>query len=99
MGREDQGGLQEGIARGVKIRKRQVVRRISKWRDWRLHPITRKIDPFEKVANLVTANAERDLQDFGAGHLLAESRIEACPTLLDKAEVKGRRVSYRLDVR
>ena len=50
------------------------------------------------MAYLVPTDTERDLQDFRARHLLAESRVEARTSLLDKAKVKRRRVGDRLDV-
>ena len=65
----------------------QAVRGID-GRSWRLHRIPRKVHPFQKVANLVSADTKCDLQHLQTGDLLTQSAIEARTTLLNEPEVK-----------
>ncbi len=74
------------------------MHRILKWRHRGLYPIACKIDPFQKVSDLVSANAECDLQHFETADFLAKCRIETRAALFDVSEVESRYVRDRLDV-
>jgi len=45
-------------------------------RDGLLHSITGEVDPFEKVSDLVSANAKGDLKHFRIGHFLTHGCVE-----------------------
>src|SRR6202051_1236209 len=96
--REDQVRLEELIGRHVEVRKRQTAHRIAQRSDWRLHPVARKINPLQEVADLVATNAECDVEDLGAGYFSAERRIQARTSLFNETEVEGSGVGNRLDV-
>ena len=53
------------------IGKRQLGYRVLKRRNRGLHCVARKINPLQEVSDLVSANAQRDFQDFQTADLLA----------------------------
>ena len=107
---KDQAGLNQRVVRvgctgwivGVewkeKIRKRKAGLGVRHRRDRRLNPIARKINPFQKVSDLVSPNTLRDFQHFQAAGFPAKRRIETRPTLFDVSEVKRSDVSNHLDM-
>src|SRR5271169_534440 len=98
--REDQAGLNPArrLQRWVieKIRKRQPAVGHRCYR--RLHAIARKIDPFEKVGDLVPANSQGDLQHFETADFLAHRLIQARSALFDISEVERSSVGDDLKV-
>src|SRR5207248_7324315 len=54
--------------------------------------------PGLNVPDLGTADTKEDPENFQAGYLLRERRVEAGATLLNKAKVKSGRESDRLDM-
>ena len=94
---EDQARLDECTqGAGEKIRKRQPG--VRDGCDRGLDAITCEIDPFQEVADFVSADAEDDLKELRAGGFLAQRRIEAGAALLDVSEVEGCNVGDHLDV-
>ena len=63
-----------------------------------LHRVACKVHPFERVRHLIATNTEHNAQDLRLRNELAKGRVKAGATLLDKAEVKGRRVGQCLCV-
>ena len=64
--REDQARLNQRVEWTEKVGEFQAGDGVREWRDWSLHSVARKIDPFQKVSNLVAANAKRDREYFGS---------------------------------
>ena len=74
--REDQVGLEQRIddalrSERVEVRKGEPVGRVGQRSNRRLHAIAREIHPLQEMGDLVAADPQRDLQHFGALHLLA----------------------------
>jgi len=63
-----------------------------------LDSIAGKIDPFQKVSDLVSRNTQRDFEHFQTADFLAECRIETRATLFDISEVERRSVGDNLNV-
>src|SRR5208282_5356547 len=63
-----------------------------------LNCITGKINPLEKMRDLVSADALSNFQHLQAAGFAAKRRIEAGATLFDVSEVEGRDVGDNLDV-
>ena len=63
-----------------------------------MHSIACKIDPFQKVRDFVSANAQSNFQHFRAADFLAQRGIEARAALLDHSEVKSCDVGDRLNM-
>jgi hypothetical protein len=64
-----------------------------------LHSVAGKIHPFQKMRDLVSANAQGDLQHLGIRHFLTHSRVKTGATLLNGSEMKSRDVRDGLDLR
>src|ERR1700723_4681449 len=90
------GRLQRWIVE--KIGKRQTGNGVLKRRHRGLYRIACKIDPFQKVSDLISPNAECDLQHFQTADFLAERGVETRSALFDVSEVESRYVRDRLDV-
>ena len=95
---EDQAGLNQRIEWSEKVRKREAELSVGKWCDRRLYSIARKINPFQEMGDLVSANAEGDLKHFCMARLLTHSRIETRTALFDLSKMKSRNVRDGLDV-
>src|SRR5271155_4122347 len=79
---EDQAGLNQvgRLQRWVveKIRKRQAGYGIGEWGHRLLHSIARKIDPCQKVSDLVSTDAKGDLKDFWIRYFLTHGSVGCC---------------------
>ena len=99
---EDQAGLNQagGLQRWVveKIGKRQAGYGVGKWRHRLLHSVTRKINPFQKVSDLVSTDAKGDLKHFRIRHFLTHGCVKTRSALLDVSKVKGRYIRDRLNM-
>src|SRR5580658_2060254 len=95
---EDQAGLNQLIERAEKIGECQARYGVSKWRHLGLHSVARKINPLQEVSDLVSANAQTNLEHFRMRHLLTHRGVQTRSTLLDGAEVKSGCVCDRLNV-
>src|SRR5580658_357629 len=95
---ENQAGLNQLVERFEKIRKCQARYGVREWSNRGLHSVAGKINPLQKVSNLVSANAESDLKHFRIGHLLTHGCVKARSALLNLSEVKGRHIRDRLNV-
>jgi hypothetical protein len=95
---EDQAGLNLLIQWAEKVGKCQAGDGVRKWRDGSLHSVARKIDPFQKVSDLVPTNAKGDLQHFRIRHFLTHGCVKAGAALLNVSEVKGSYIGDRLNV-
>ena len=80
-----------------KIGKRQADGSVNR-RHRGLHSVARKIDPFQKVSDFVSADAQGDLQALPDPSLFDSGRVETRTALLDVSEVKGGRIRDRLNV-
>src|SRR6266478_7774024 len=60
--------------------------------------VARLVLPGLKVHDLGSADTEEDSQNFQAGYLLSQCRVETGPALFNIAKVKSRRESNRFDV-
>ena len=99
---EDQAGLNQagGLQRWVveKIGKRQAGYGILKWRHRLLYSVTRKINPFQKVSDLVSTDAKSDLKHFRVRHFLTHGRVKTRAALLNVSKVKARYIRDRLNM-
>ena len=95
---KDQVGLKQGVFLLIKIRKEEPIRRIGEGSNRWLHAISREVHPFQEVTDLVSPDAERDLQNFSAGNLLTESRVQTRSGLLDESKVERRCIGDCLDM-
>ena len=75
----------------------QASRR-SKRRDRRLHSVAGKINPFQEMSYLVSADAECNLKNLRATYSLTHGGVEARASLLDLAKMKCRDVRDGLDM-
>src|SRR5580693_6085599 len=99
---KDQAGLNQTawLQRwvGEKIGKRQAGYGVRKRRHRPLHSIARKINPFQKVSDLVSTDAKGDLKHFWIRHFLTHGGVKTRAALFDISEVKGRHIRDRLDM-
>ena len=79
-----------------KIRKRQAF--VRDGCNSRLDAIAGKIDPFQKVRDLISPNTQRDFQHFQTADLLAKRCIETRAALFDISEVERCSVGDDLNV-
>src|ERR1700689_5306344 len=96
--REDQAGLSRLLEWAEEIRERQAGNGVGKWRHWSLHSVARKINPFQKMSDLVSANAQGDFEPFRIRRFLTHGRVKARAGLFDVSEVKARNIRDRLNV-
>ena len=94
--RKDQAGLNRRVEGAEEIFKRETA--VRHRRDWGLYSVAGKIDPLQKVANLIPANAQCNFQHFKRSNFPGHNRIKAGTTLLDVSEVKGRGVGDHLNM-
>src|SRR5208282_2092760 len=71
---------------------------VRKWRHRGLHSVACKINPFQKVSDLVSTDAQCDLKHFWIRHFLTHGRVETRAALLDVSEVKARNIRDRLNM-
>src|SRR5580658_5031749 len=95
---KDQAGLNLRIEWAEKIGKCQTGYRVRKWRNRGLHSVARKINPFQKVSDLVSTNAKSDLKHIRILYFLTHGSVETGATLLNVSEVKGRCIRDRLNM-
>src|SRR3984885_9455601 len=99
---KDQAGLNEGggLQRWVieEIRKRQAGYGGGKWRHRLWPPFARKVDPFQEVSDLISADAKSNLQHLRIRHLLTHGCVKTRATLLNHSEVKSRHIRDRLSM-
>ena len=63
-----------------------------------LYSVTRKINPFQKVCDLVSTDAKGNLKHFRVRHFPTHDRVKTRSALLDVPEVKARDVRDRLNM-
>src|SRR5580700_1295242 len=95
---KDQAGLNLRIEWTEKIGKCQTGYGVRKRRHRNLHSVARKINPFQKVSDLVSTNAKSNLKHFRVLHFLTHGSVETGATLLNVSEVKGRCIRDRLNM-
>src|ERR1700728_1862502 len=95
---KDQARLNERIERTEEVGERQPGGGIRKWSHRGLHSVARKINPFQKMSDLVSPDPQSDLEHFRAGHFLTHGCIKARAALLNLSEVKGGYVRDRLNM-
>ena len=81
----------------VKIREVQPRDGVGKRREWLRDRVAHLIVPKRKVIDLHTADAYENAQNFQAGGLEGQDRIEARSALLNICEVNTRDVGDRLN--
>jgi hypothetical protein len=84
---KNQAGLNGRIEGIEKIGKGETL--VGDGRNRGLHSVASKINPFQKVRDLVSADTECDFQYFRSSNLLRHAGVEAGTTLLNVAEVEG----------
>jgi hypothetical protein len=96
--REDQAGLKAELPGFEEIGKGQTGCGIRKRCHGSLHAVTRKINPFQKMSDLVSTDAQGDLKYFRVRHFLAHGCIKTRAALLNVSKVKGRDIRDRLNM-
>ena len=63
-----------------------------------LHSITRKINPFQKVRDLVSTDAKGDLKHLRIRYFLTHGRVKTRAALLNVSKVEARCIRDRLNM-
>ena len=63
-----------------------------------MHSVARKINPFQKVSDLVSADAKGNHKHFRIRDLLTHGRVKTRAALLNKSKVEGRCIRDRLNM-
>src|ERR1700691_3781578 len=95
---EDQAGLNQRIEWAEEIGECQAGYGVRERRHGSLHSVACKINPFQKVSDLVAADAEGNLEHFRIRDFLAHGCVQTRSALLDLSEVEGGYACDRLKV-